>query len=64
VAELVDGVTVSRFQVVLAPVKENTVILGLQAVGATTVTRAFKVVCCAGPPGLFQIVVPVCPPTL
>ncbi len=38
--------------------------LGLQAVGATTETSAFTVVCCAGPPGLFQIVVPVCPPTL
>jgi hypothetical protein len=62
VADVVDGVTWNRSQVVVAPVYETMVMLGLQAAGTLTVTSAFRVVCCTPPPGRFQATAPVFPP--
>jgi hypothetical protein len=60
--EVVEGVTVIKNQVVLTPEYERIFMLGVQAAGAGTETRPFNVICCAGPAGLFQAAVPVCPP--
>ena len=64
VVELVDGVTVYKFQVGEVPDQEWIVMLGVQAVGAMTDAVPPNAVACAELFGLFQAANPVCPATL
>jgi hypothetical protein len=45
VVEVVDGVTANKLQVVLVPVHDQTVKLGVHHVGAMTAAEAKRVVC-------------------